>query len=213
MSGHRHAAKTYGVAVVNHAIGSDGGKRVALLEPRNFFRKGYELRASQSFELGKAARVVQMLVAAEQDFNVGHFEAEGLDVVFNLRRGFDEAPVQNDVARWRDNQVRGDVRRADVVDVADDVKRRNGSVHGAREIVRLRVGRNWGDHHDRERDRKRSAFNHDFLMRLRVNVSLSFDNLSVVSTCHPAWLTRNRSETSGASYQKAELVAMGPRAR
>ena len=70
-----------------------------------------------------AADVIEVRVAREHDLDVAQLEPELLDVRRDDRRHLGRAGVDEDVALRRDDQIRSDVLRADVVDVADQAKR------------------------------------------------------------------------------------------
>ena len=69
--------------------------------------------------------VVEMGVAVEQNLDVIELESELDDVRLDLRRGLDEAAVDQDVTRRRGDQVGGDVGCADVVEILGDAERRD----------------------------------------------------------------------------------------
>jgi hypothetical protein len=62
-------------------------------------------------------------VRIEEDLHVTRTEAEGCNVLQDLRGGLLEAAVDQDVAVRRREQERRDVRRADVVEICRDPER------------------------------------------------------------------------------------------
>ena len=126
-------AEPHRIAVVQRSIDLDRFEQFApttieraapfVLERHDFLRHGLELRAAVVLEPGEAAGVVRVRVAVEDDFDVGEPETERGDVRFDLRRRFGKAAVDQDQAARRDDQVRGDVRRAHVIHVAGDPER------------------------------------------------------------------------------------------
>ena len=79
-----------------------------------------------------------MRVAVEQNLHVAEFESERGDVRLDLRRGFDIAAIDHDVAGWRRDEKRRDFLRAHVIDVADDFEWRHRLVPRAAFRIGLR---------------------------------------------------------------------------
>ena len=77
-----------------------------------------KLRARQASELTDAARVIEMRVAIQDELYVRQFEAELFDIALDLRHHFLHAAVDQYISLWRDDQIRGQVVRADVLDVS-----------------------------------------------------------------------------------------------
>jgi hypothetical protein len=97
-----------------------GPKHLAL--PK-YFRRPRTRRhagAAQMLNFRDPARVVVMGVRVENQLNVFDPEAEFLDVFRDLRYGFREGRVDEDVAGFRSNQNRAESMRTDEVRVAID---------------------------------------------------------------------------------------------
>jgi hypothetical protein len=62
-------------------------------------------------------------VTDEQDFDIREMKAKPLDTVADQRDGTFEVRVDENVARGRHNEVRGEVLAADVVEVVGDTER------------------------------------------------------------------------------------------
>ena len=70
--------------------------------------------------------MVEVTVADEEDLRVGVFEAEGFDRLFDLWwRGL-KVGVDEDVALRGNDEVGGEILRADVVKIANDLEGREG---------------------------------------------------------------------------------------
>src|SRR5205085_6860258 len=116
---HPHAAEFNRFAIVQDAVRRDGreGELVAPLEvataPGGQLRRvGFadgQPRPGQRLQLRQAPRVVVVRVAVDQQLDVFEPEAELFDVITNLRHGFSEAAVEQDVAARRGDQVRADL--------------------------------------------------------------------------------------------------------
>src|ERR1044071_2825679 len=140
--GHRDAAEGDGLAVFDDAIGDDRRVEEAIAEIRIVFPAarvlraitlaGDELRMRDALQLRDAAGVIVVRVAAEDVLDVGDFESELLDVRANHRRGLFEAAVEEEVTLRRGDEIRRDVGRSDVIDIADDAERFDRLVPGAR---------------------------------------------------------------------------------
>ena len=138
--GHGRAADGDGVAVSNNPIGcyrricelvAPGKVAVpAARELRSVFAAGNELGPGPLFELGEAARVVEMRMAVEQIPHISDFESELADIVADHRRGFDHAAIEKNVSARASDQIGGKIARADVIDVANYAKWLDGLVPG-----------------------------------------------------------------------------------
>lgn len=95
----------------------------AALEQRRIGAAGVELRPTHRLEEGEPAGMVEMGVTVEQDPDVADLEAELRDVGFDLRRGLDETAVDQNVPSGSRDQVGGDVRDADIVEISGDAER------------------------------------------------------------------------------------------
>ena len=81
--------------------------------------------------------MIAMRVAVQQKFHIGQFESEFDDVALDLRRGFDKAAVEEEMAFWRGDQVRTDFSRADVIQISGDTEWRYGFVPAAARFISL----------------------------------------------------------------------------
>ena len=99
------------------------------LEGRDVFGHGVDLCAGEFLDHGVAFHVVAVGVAAEKDFDVGEFEAELFDVGFDDGHSLFEVAVDEDEALRGADQIRAEDGAADVINVADDFKRRERAVH------------------------------------------------------------------------------------
>ena len=73
--------------------------------------------------------MIDMSVAIEQQLDVLEAEAELADAVADHRDRVDEPTVDHDMPFGRRDQVRGDVRSPDVIEIPDDAERRERAVH------------------------------------------------------------------------------------
>src|SRR6185503_17656215 len=87
---------------------------------------GNELRAGDAPQLRETAGVIVVGVAVEQKADVRNLEAEALDIRANHRHRLLESAVEEEVSLGGGDEVRRDVRRADVVDVAGAPERLHG---------------------------------------------------------------------------------------
>ena len=67
--------------------------------------------------------MVIVCVADEEDFCVGEFEAESLNVFLDERGRRREIAVDKDISPRSDHQVRSEVLAAHVIEIASDMKR------------------------------------------------------------------------------------------
>ena len=156
----RQLAERDGVAVVEAAIDVHGRKRVgvaegkvvvpAVLDDVGIGAADHQLRSGVLLQLREAGGMVEVRLRVEEDPDLLHLEAEGSDVLLDLRHGGLVAGVDHDVPGRRGNQVRADVAGADKVQVTGDPERID------RLIVRaLREGDGGGSnrrrHHREER--------------------------------------------------------------
>src|ERR1700749_1507613 len=92
------------------------------------------LGPGQLFDLGASRAMVEMTVADEEDLDIAEVKAESLDAVPDQRRRRFEIAVDEDVALGCGNQVGGEIFAADVIQIAGNAKRGEGSRPGG--IVR-----------------------------------------------------------------------------
>ena len=67
--------------------------------------------------------MIEVNVTVEEDLNIGELEAELCDIAFNLRRGFDEPAIEQDMSLVGGNEEGSYLRSAHVVEVAKDAER------------------------------------------------------------------------------------------
>src|SRR5262249_27672325 len=82
-----------------------------------------DLRPGAPLQLGEPAGVIEVGMAHHQDLHVLELEAELVDVAHDLRGRLGEAAVDEHVALGGGDEERGDLRRADGVDVPHHVER------------------------------------------------------------------------------------------
>ena len=87
--------------------------------------------------------VIAMRMADQEDFRVGVLEAEALDALADCRHILLEVAVDQDVALRCRDEIRGEVRRPDVVEVAGNLEARDGSMPIG---IRLRTCRDRKQH-------------------------------------------------------------------
>jgi hypothetical protein len=80
------------------------------------------LRVRQPFDLCRTGNVIGVGLAVEEDFGIGEAEAQGLDVLADLRNGRGQVRIDEDVALRRGDQVRTEIVAAYVVKVAEDAE-------------------------------------------------------------------------------------------
>ena len=127
----RRPAKGYRVVVLQHACDpyrlpaerAESRVVVPALERLGITPHGHHLGARRALHRRVPFDVIEVRVARQHDFDLGHFEAELLDAPRDPVVHLVHAGVDQNVSLWCGDQIRGDVRRADVVNVADDAER------------------------------------------------------------------------------------------
>ena len=165
MSGQSCSAQADRIAVVNQAIGRNRREQIGIAKKEISVPAAFELfgigfhghqgRATAFLQLRQPTGVIEMRVRIQQDLHVVQFETQRLDVRFNLRRSLNQAAIQHDVTGGSMNQVRRDVRGADVIHVADNSKGSNRLVP----LLQLFFGLRLRDF--RSCDRKQETRHHD----------------------------------------------------
>ena len=112
---HYLIAELDGFSVVDNLIGGDQWKGERVAEAKitvpaatkewGVALAGQEFRSCDFLELSQSAGVIEMRMAVQQKFYIGQFESELGDVALDLRRGFDKAAVEQEIAFWRGDQV------------------------------------------------------------------------------------------------------------
>jgi hypothetical protein len=92
-----------------------------------------------------------MSVTVKQEFYVSNIKPEFGDVSLNLRRGFDEAAIDNKVSVWGCDKKRGDFDSTDIIEVARDPEWWDGLVPGAAGWVCLTEDPRGGDEDKQKR--------------------------------------------------------------
>ena len=93
------------------------------------------------FQFGHAAHVVYMCVAGEQNLDVFKAKSQFGSVLFDLGHRFLKSAVEQNVTLGRCNQIGGDVRSSDIMNIADNTERFEWSVHRAVAFTLLSVRR------------------------------------------------------------------------
>ena len=133
MGGQGHSSEPDLIAIVDCAIDAYGWKRHvsgrAIVDASTFqccaiARARDHERATRTLNGRQPARMVEMSVTVEQVLDVAHVEPQAADIRHDLRCRLWETAVDQHVPPGRRDQVDAKVRRADVVDIADDIERR-----------------------------------------------------------------------------------------
>jgi len=106
--------------------------RLHCLERRHVFRHGHHLRTSHLLHHGVRFLVVAVRVAAEQNLRVAELEAELLDRLLDDWHVALVGAVDQDVSGRRDDEEHRQALGAHVIDVADDLVRRERRRHVVR---------------------------------------------------------------------------------
>ena len=129
------AAQLDAIAIVEDAIDMGGRIEVvgieevlcaAAFDNGNVGVHDHVFRVGHAQDGGAARVVIPVGVADEQDADVGETEAELLDAFADERGRAFEAGVDEDVAGGCDDEVRGQIAAADVVEVVGDLEGRDG---------------------------------------------------------------------------------------
>ena len=117
-----------------------GGRNI--ISGLGIYTTGDNPRAGEFLHLRVAADVIDVRVAAEEKLDVGELEPELLHAALDDRHGIVEARVEEDMPGGRRDQKRAHAARADVVEVADELARRDRRAPAVEEPLHPRaIGR------------------------------------------------------------------------
>ena len=127
--GERRAAEFDRVPIVQHAIDFRARpSRRGALDGGHVGVHHHQLRAGVRLDEADAFIVIAVRMADQEDLRVGVLEAEALDALADGGHILLEVAVDQDVALRRGDQIHGEVRRPDVIEVAGNLEAGNGAV-------------------------------------------------------------------------------------
>ena len=93
----------------------------------NFTKTGHQWSAGFLFHVGRATRLISVIVIHKNGFDIGHFEAHAFDILLHGFGGICGPCAQHDVALRRRQQKNFSVCVAHEIKIADDLERLGGS--------------------------------------------------------------------------------------
>src|ERR1051326_8259883 len=141
MRGQNRSAEGDGIAIMQYAINLCGLPMAAVMEIAlpacldNWYIRfhDHEFSSSQAFHQRAAGGVIVMCMADEEYLDVAKFEAQLFYCLADHRNGFLKAAVNENVPFAGRDEIGGQLARAHVIDIADDLVR-------WKRFVPLRVG-------------------------------------------------------------------------
>ena len=134
-----------------------------------------DLGAGQLLQQRVARDVVRVGMARQQDLDIGHLEAERLDRFLNQGNRALKAAVDEDVPLGSGDEIGGQILGADVVDIADDLVRRE-------RLVPIGWALSNGGHGERQRGEKHGRIS-DCIRLCSLQELLRLQSLLHISVC------------------------------